>query len=66
MLGKSTWAVIAMTCFVEIFTQAHYLHSIRDDGQLSPLFKDVSTITGSRKCSTRRWTSWNGNVCTTR
>jgi hypothetical protein len=41
MLGKSTWAVIAMTCFVEIFTQAHYLHSIRDDGQLSPLFKDV-------------------------
>ena len=41
MLGKSTWAVIAMTCFVEIFTQAHYLHSIRDDGQLSPLFKYV-------------------------
>jgi hypothetical protein len=41
MLGKSTWAVIALTCFVEIFTQAHYLHSIRDDGQLSPLFKDV-------------------------
>ena len=41
MLGKSTWAVIAMTCFVEIFTQAHYLHSIRDDGELSPLFKDV-------------------------
>lgn len=41
MLGKSTWAVIALTCFVEIFTQAHYLHSLRDDGELSPLFKDV-------------------------
>ena len=41
MLGKSTWAVIALTCFVELFTQAHYLHSIRDDDQLSPLFKDV-------------------------
>ena len=41
MLGKSTWAVIALTCFVEIFTQAHYLHSIRDDDELSPLFKDV-------------------------
>lgn len=41
MLGKSTWAVIALTCFVEIFTQAHYLQSIRDDEQLSPLFKDV-------------------------
>ena len=41
MLAKSTWAVIALTCFVEIFTQAHYLHSIRDDDGLSPLFKDV-------------------------
>jgi P-aminobenzoate N-oxygenase AurF len=41
MLRKSSWAVLALTCFVEIFTQAHYLHSIRDDGELSPLFKDV-------------------------
>jgi hypothetical protein len=41
MLTKSTWAVLALTCFVEIFTQAHYLHSIRDDAELSPLFKDV-------------------------
>jgi hypothetical protein len=41
MLTKSTWAVLALTCFVEIFTQAHYLHSIRDERELSPLFKDV-------------------------
>ena len=41
MMTKSTWAVLALTCFVEIFTQVHYLHSIRDDDQLSPLFKDV-------------------------
>jgi hypothetical protein len=41
MLRKSTWAVLALTCFVEIYTQAHYLHSIRDDSALSPLFKDV-------------------------
>ncbi len=41
MLRKSTWAVLALTCFVEIFTQAHYLHSIRDEDELSPLFKDV-------------------------
>jgi hypothetical protein len=41
ILAKSTWAVLALTCFVEIFTQAHYLHSMRDDAQLSPLFKDV-------------------------
>jgi len=33
--------VLALTCFVEIFTQAHYLHSIREDGELSPLFRDV-------------------------
>ncbi|HEV8333561.1 MAG TPA: hypothetical protein VGQ22_19200 [Steroidobacteraceae bacterium] len=41
MLRKSTWAVLALTCFVEIFTQAHYVHSIRDGGELSSLFKDV-------------------------
>jgi para-aminobenzoate N-oxygenase AurF len=41
ILARSTWAVLALICFVEIFTQAHYLHSIRDDDQLSPLFRDV-------------------------
>jgi hypothetical protein len=41
ILTKSTWAVVALTCFVEIFTQVHYLHSMRDDAELSPLFKDV-------------------------
>ena len=41
MLRKSTWSVLALTCFVELFTQAHYLHSIRDDDDVSPLFRDV-------------------------
>jgi hypothetical protein len=41
MLRKSTWAVLALTCFVEIFTQAHYVHSIREQGELCSLFKDV-------------------------
>jgi para-aminobenzoate N-oxygenase AurF len=41
MLGKSTWAVLALTCFVEIVTQAHYVHSIKDAEGLSPLFQDV-------------------------
>jgi hypothetical protein len=41
MLAKSTWAVLALTCFVEIFTQAHYLQSLREDDELSPLFRDV-------------------------
>ena len=31
VLGKSTWAVLALTCHIELFTQAHYLESIQPD-----------------------------------
>ena len=41
VLGKSTWAVLALTCHIEIFTQVHYRQSIEPDAQLSPLYKDV-------------------------
>ncbi len=41
VLGKSTWAVLALTCHIELFTQAHYLESIQPEASLSPLFKDV-------------------------
>jgi P-aminobenzoate N-oxygenase AurF len=41
VLRRSSWAVLGLTCFVEILTQAHYVQSIRDDDELSPLFKDV-------------------------
>ena len=41
VLGKSTWAVLALTCHIELFTQAHYRTSIEPDGGLSDLFKDV-------------------------
>jgi hypothetical protein len=41
VLGKSTWSVLALTCLIELFTQAHYVESIAPDPQLSPLFKDV-------------------------
>ncbi len=41
VLSKSTWAVLALTCHIELFTQAHYKHSIAPDPQLSDLFKDV-------------------------
>ncbi|HZA94993.1 MAG TPA: hypothetical protein VE421_02570, partial [Burkholderiaceae bacterium] len=40
VLGKSTWAVLALTCHIEIFTQVHYRQSIEPDQQLSPLYKD--------------------------
>jgi len=41
VLGKSTWSVLALTCNIELLTQAHYLESIRPDVAISPLFKDV-------------------------
>lgn len=41
VLEKSTWAVLALTCHIELFTQAHYQQCIDPDGSVSPLFKDV-------------------------
>jgi hypothetical protein len=41
VLGKSTWAVLALTCHIELFTQAHYRQSIEPDANLSDLWKDV-------------------------
>lgn len=41
VLGKSTWAVLALTCHIELFTQTHYQRSIHPDPELSELFKDV-------------------------
>ena len=41
VLGKSTWAVLALTCHIEIFTQVHYRQSVEPNWALSPLFKDV-------------------------
>lgn len=41
VLGKSTWAVLALTLDIELFTQIHYRESIGSDAGLSELFKDV-------------------------
>ncbi|HYJ99255.1 MAG TPA: hypothetical protein VEX14_14435 [Burkholderiaceae bacterium] len=41
VLGKSTWAVLALTCDIELFTQAHYRASIAGAEGLSDLYKDV-------------------------
>jgi hypothetical protein len=41
VLGKGTWAVLALTLNIELFTQLHYRQSIGPDGALSELFKDV-------------------------
>ncbi len=41
VLGRSTWAVLGLTCHIELFTQAHYRQSIEPDAELSELWKDV-------------------------
>jgi len=41
VLGKSTWAVLALTLDIELFTLLHYRQSIDPDTELSELFKDV-------------------------
>ena len=41
MLGKSTWAVLALICHIELFVLAHYRESIEPDGEVSELWKDV-------------------------
>ena len=41
VLAKSTWAVLALTCHIELFVLAHYRESIDADANVSELWKDV-------------------------
>jgi hypothetical protein len=41
VLGKSSWAVLALICHIELFVLAHYRESIDRDENLSELWKDV-------------------------
>ena len=41
VLAASTWAVLALICDIELFSQAHYRSSIEPDRDLDPLWKDV-------------------------
>ena len=41
VLAASTWAVLALTLDIELFTQAHYRASIEGQTHLCPLWKDV-------------------------
>jgi len=41
ILGKRTWAVLALTCHIELFTLDHYRQSIDADPAVSELWKDV-------------------------
>jgi hypothetical protein len=42
VLSKSNWAILALTCHIELFTQSHYKQSISAaDDRLDPLYRDV-------------------------
>ncbi len=41
VLSKSTWAVLGLTCHIELFTQQHYRHSILPSEDSSELYRDV-------------------------
>lgn len=61
VLGQSTWAVLALTCHIELFTQAHYRSSIASEVQIDPCGRTCSFTTGERNPSTPSSTSWSGN-----
>ena len=67
VLGKSTWAVLALTLDIELFTQMHYRQSIEPDENLSPLFKDVFLFHWKEESQHAildelEWVRWDGNV----
>ncbi|MFZ1990290.1 MAG: hypothetical protein WAW96_11025 [Alphaproteobacteria bacterium] len=41
VLSKSTWSVLGLTCFIEIFVLSHARQSIETQAVISPLFKDI-------------------------
>jgi hypothetical protein len=41
VLDKSSWAVLALTLHIELFSQHHYRESIRADAEMSKLSKDI-------------------------
>ena len=52
VLGKSTWAVLALTCHIELFTQAHYRESIEPTRRCRRCSRTSFSSTGRRSPST--------------
>jgi len=50
VLGKSTWSVLALTCFIELFSQQHYTASIQPETDISALWKDVFMFHWREEC----------------
>jgi hypothetical protein len=67
VLGKSTWAVLALICHIELFVLAHYRQAIEPDAALSPLWKDVFTFHAREESQHAildelEWMRENGNL----
>jgi hypothetical protein len=50
VLSKSTWAVLGLTCCIELFTQQHYTQSIDTEKNVSPLWKDIFMYHWKEEC----------------
>lgn len=50
VLSNSSWAVLALTLQIELFTQSHYIASIRDASDLSELSQDIFRSHWQEEC----------------
>jgi hypothetical protein len=50
VLGKRSWAVLALICHIELFVQSHYDQSIAPQADLCPLWKDVFLFHCKEEC----------------
>jgi hypothetical protein len=50
VLGKRSWAVLALICHIELFVQSHYDTSIAPRTDLCPLWKDVFLFHWKEEC----------------
>jgi hypothetical protein len=50
VLSTSTWAVLALTCHIELFTQAHYKQSLEADANVSEVYRDVFMFHWREEC----------------
>jgi hypothetical protein len=67
VLGKSSWAVLALICHIELFVLAHYRQAIEPDAHLSELWKDVFTFHAREESQHAildelEWMRENGNL----
>ena len=67
VLSKSTWAVLALICHIELFVLAHYRQAIEPDAALSGLWKDVFTFHAREESQHAildelEWMRENGNL----